>query len=319
MTPDALPAAAGRPRRPAHARGLALPVRGLLQGARARPGAGTASPLGRWSAAGYLRAATGPFAASSIGSRTRPGCDKIDLLVMAGLVLVGLSLMLGLFTQAGCVGAAPAAGPLLRLVRARPGSGAGGRRRGLSHRQQEPDRSRGGSRGPGASGPAASRASTSSGARARAPQAHGGARVMNLTPEQQELGRRNFLKAVATTPALAALGSGGALARGPVRGGPVRVGYVGPGRRRAACSWAQTDPAYAHGAGPLRHQPGPAAEGRRGAGQGGTAPGQALRRVEDDAGEGGPRGGHPRGAALDARRHHRRPAWRRASTSSARR
>ena len=28
---------------------------------------------------------------------------------------------------------------------------------------------------------------------------------MNLTPEQQEIGRRNFLKAVAGTPALAAL------------------------------------------------------------------------------------------------------------------
>ena len=51
---------------------------------------------------------------------------------------------------------------------------------------------------------------------------------MNLTPEQQELGRRNFLKALAGTPALAALGAAAALT-GPVRGGPVRLGFVGLG------------------------------------------------------------------------------------------
>jgi predicted dehydrogenase len=51
---------------------------------------------------------------------------------------------------------------------------------------------------------------------------------MNLTPEQQELGRRNFLKALAGTPALAALGAAAAL-KGPVRGGPVKLGFVGLG------------------------------------------------------------------------------------------
>ena len=51
---------------------------------------------------------------------------------------------------------------------------------------------------------------------------------MNLTPEQQELGRRNFLKALAGTPALAALAAGAAT-RGPVKGGPVRVGFIGVG------------------------------------------------------------------------------------------
>jgi predicted dehydrogenase len=66
---------------------------------------------------------------------------------------------------------------------------------------------------------------------------------MNLTPEQQELGRRNFLKAVATTPALAALGAA-ALTRGPVRGGPVRVGYVGVGSQGRVLL-GQTDPAHA--------------------------------------------------------------------------
>jgi predicted dehydrogenase len=51
---------------------------------------------------------------------------------------------------------------------------------------------------------------------------------MNLTPEQEALGRRNFLKALAGTPALAAFGAAAAF-RGPVRGGPVRVGFIGVG------------------------------------------------------------------------------------------
>jgi predicted dehydrogenase len=51
---------------------------------------------------------------------------------------------------------------------------------------------------------------------------------MNLTPEQEALGRRNFLKALAGTPALAAFGAAAAL-KGPVRGGPVRVGFIGVG------------------------------------------------------------------------------------------
>ena len=66
---------------------------------------------------------------------------------------------------------------------------------------------------------------------------------MNLTPEEQELGRRNFLKAVATTPALAALGAAAAI-RGPVRGGPVRVGFVGLGSQGRVLL-GETDPAYA--------------------------------------------------------------------------
>jgi hypothetical protein len=44
---------------------------------------------------------------------------------------------------------------------------------------------------------------------------------MNLTPEQMALGRRNFLKALAGTPAVAALGIAAA-ARGPVPDGRVR-------------------------------------------------------------------------------------------------
>jgi predicted dehydrogenase len=51
---------------------------------------------------------------------------------------------------------------------------------------------------------------------------------MNLTPEQQELGRRNFLRALAGAPAVAALGAA-AIVKGPVPGGPVRLGFVGLG------------------------------------------------------------------------------------------
>jgi hypothetical protein len=51
---------------------------------------------------------------------------------------------------------------------------------------------------------------------------------VNLTPEQETLGRRNFLKALAGTPALAALGAAAA-SQGPVRGGPVNVAFLGVG------------------------------------------------------------------------------------------
>jgi predicted dehydrogenase len=65
---------------------------------------------------------------------------------------------------------------------------------------------------------------------------------MNLTPEQQALGRRNFLKVLAGTPALAALGTAAAV-KGPVKGGPVRLGYVGLGGQGRVLL-EQTDPAF---------------------------------------------------------------------------
>ena len=51
---------------------------------------------------------------------------------------------------------------------------------------------------------------------------------MNLTPEQMATGRRNFLKTIAGVPAVAALGAAAA-AKGPVKGGRVRVGFIGLG------------------------------------------------------------------------------------------
>ena len=51
---------------------------------------------------------------------------------------------------------------------------------------------------------------------------------MFLTPEQQEVGRRAFLKALAGTPAVGLLAAAAA-AKGPVPGGPVRLGVIGVG------------------------------------------------------------------------------------------
>jgi predicted dehydrogenase len=65
---------------------------------------------------------------------------------------------------------------------------------------------------------------------------------MNLTPEQIEQGRRNFLKVLAGTPALAALGVSAAL-HGPVPGGPVRIGVIGVGSQGRSLL-GNTDPAY---------------------------------------------------------------------------
>jgi predicted dehydrogenase len=65
---------------------------------------------------------------------------------------------------------------------------------------------------------------------------------VNLTPEQQAIGRRNFLKAVAGVPALAGLGAAAAF-EGPVRGGPLRIGFIGVGGEGRVLL-SQVDPAY---------------------------------------------------------------------------
>jgi predicted dehydrogenase len=51
---------------------------------------------------------------------------------------------------------------------------------------------------------------------------------MNLTPEQMGTGRRTFLKTIAGVPAVAALGAA-SMAKGPVKGGRVRAGFIGVG------------------------------------------------------------------------------------------
>ena len=65
---------------------------------------------------------------------------------------------------------------------------------------------------------------------------------MNLTPEQMDQGRRNFLKVLAGTPAMAALGVAAGL-RGPMPGGRVRLGFVGVGAQGRA-QLGNVDPQY---------------------------------------------------------------------------
>jgi thiosulfate dehydrogenase [quinone] large subunit len=62
-------------------------------------------PLGKWSAAGYLRTSVGPFADFFHRFADATWLPWLGLLIACSLVLVGLGLMLGLFTQASCTGA----------------------------------------------------------------------------------------------------------------------------------------------------------------------------------------------------------------------
>ena len=61
--------------------------------------------LAEWTARGYLKASTGPFAPMLHRLADSSFAPWIDLLMPIALLLVGLSLMLGLFTQLGCWGA----------------------------------------------------------------------------------------------------------------------------------------------------------------------------------------------------------------------
>ena len=63
------------------------------------------APLPAWSAAGYLRAATGPFAAGFHALAGSAAAHWIDVAIPIALIAIGLSLILGLFTTRGCQGA----------------------------------------------------------------------------------------------------------------------------------------------------------------------------------------------------------------------
>jgi predicted dehydrogenase len=65
---------------------------------------------------------------------------------------------------------------------------------------------------------------------------------MNLTPEQMAAGRRNFLRTIAGVPAVAALGAA-AMVKGPVKGGRLRVGFIGVGGQGRALL-GRIDPKY---------------------------------------------------------------------------
>ena len=61
------------------------------------------APLAHWTAAGYLKAASGPFAGFFHGLADSRFLPFVDTAVAVGLALAGLSLLLGLFTRAGAV------------------------------------------------------------------------------------------------------------------------------------------------------------------------------------------------------------------------
>ena len=63
------------------------------------------TPLPAWSSAGYLRGATGPLASIFHRLADSAWIGSIDTAVAVALVSVGLSLLLGLFTRLGCIGA----------------------------------------------------------------------------------------------------------------------------------------------------------------------------------------------------------------------
>jgi thiosulfate dehydrogenase [quinone] large subunit len=63
------------------------------------------APLGAWTAAGYLKAASGPFAPLFQGLAGSGALRLLDTLIPMALLLVGLSLTLGLFTRLGGLGA----------------------------------------------------------------------------------------------------------------------------------------------------------------------------------------------------------------------
>ena len=60
------------------------------------------APVPHWSSAAYLKAATGPLAFGFHWMGNAPWVGSLDLLVALALTAVGVSLMLGYFTQTGC-------------------------------------------------------------------------------------------------------------------------------------------------------------------------------------------------------------------------
>lgn len=64
------------------------------------------APLAKWSSAGYLRGASGPLAPAFQALAASSWLPAVDVAVAASLAIVGLLLVLGLFTRLACVGAA---------------------------------------------------------------------------------------------------------------------------------------------------------------------------------------------------------------------
>lgn len=63
------------------------------------------APLSHWSAAGYLHASNGPLAGLAHVLASPGLLGWLDIIIPLGLLIVGVSLVLGLFTQLGAWGA----------------------------------------------------------------------------------------------------------------------------------------------------------------------------------------------------------------------
>ena len=63
------------------------------------------APVPPWSSAAYLKAATGPLAPVVHWMGSASWIGPLDLAIAVALTAIGVSLMLGLFTQLGCGGA----------------------------------------------------------------------------------------------------------------------------------------------------------------------------------------------------------------------
>ena len=62
-------------------------------------------PLGPWTSAGYLKAASGPFAPLAAWLVSSGAVRWVDPAIKIALIAVGLSLMLGIATRIGCIAA----------------------------------------------------------------------------------------------------------------------------------------------------------------------------------------------------------------------
>ena len=127
---------------------------------------------------------------------------------------------------------------------------------------------------------------------------------MNLTPEQMDRGRRNFLRVLAGTPAMAALGVAAGL-RGPMPGGRVRVGFIGVGAQGRA-QLGNVDPDYGEVRALCDINPAQLTLADAVLAKNCDASGAALRGLARDAAEGRRRSGHHGAAALGTRGSRRR-------------
>ena len=249
------------------------------------PGAVTGAPLAAWSRGGLsagARAVRSP--SSSTAWPTRASCRSSTRCMPVALVVVGPSLMLGLFTRGGRLGAPCSCSPSSIWRHSHRGRPPAGRGRRLPAREQEPRSRRRRCWCCSPSAPAASPASTCCGSAAPRRRSRPLRRgpLMNLTPEQEELGRRNFLRRPRGHARARGPGGGRRHSRAPCAAAPCASDSSAWGAR-AARAPAEHGPRLRRGQGALRRQPRPPRQGRRGPGRGKKPARQALRRLEGDA------------------------------------